>query len=223
MIKMSSLSSSASMYSPSPPALLISNWHPSFLTPVGTHRSAHLTPSKGRRSKKTRQEEANNEASSEVPPAPEIMAHVDVGLANISRNLQSRSSTDSPQYSVVFVARSSQSSSFHCHFPQMVAVASNSTPSSPAIRLVGFSKACEGRLSVALGIPRVSSIGLREGAPQAKGLIDYVREHVEPIDIAWLPQARAAQYQETKIDAVPTKIGTAKAKAKRPAASHGEP
>ncbi|KAK4456143.1 hypothetical protein QBC34DRAFT_10579 [Podospora aff. communis PSN243] len=199
------------------------------LTPIGTHRSAHLTPSKGRRSKKSRQGGANDGGPPEVPPAPEIMAHIDIGLANISRNLQRQLNTESSQYSVVFVARSSQSSSFHCHFPQMVAVASNSTPSAPATRLVGFSKACEERLSVALGIPRVSSIGLREGAPQAKGLIDYVREHVEPIELAWIEQARAAQYLETKIDAVPTKIGTAKArigtakaKAKRSAPSQGE-
>ncbi|KAK0623401.1 hypothetical protein B0T14DRAFT_425810 [Immersiella caudata] len=191
------------------------------LAPIGAHRSAHLNPSKGRRSKKARQGNSHNEASPETPPAPEIMTRVDVGLANISRNLQSTPSTENPPYSVVFVARSGQSSSFHCHFPQMVAVASNSTPSSPAIRLVGFSKACEERLSAALGIPRVSSIGLREGAPQARGLIDYAREHVEPIDVAWLEQARTARYQETKINPVPTKIGTAKEK--RPMSSLSEP
>ncbi|KAK0645990.1 hypothetical protein B0T16DRAFT_457966 [Cercophora newfieldiana] len=183
------------------------------LAPIGVHRAAHIVPSKGKRSKK--------EPPSDRPPAPAIAAHVDVGLANISRNLQNLDSTGGQPYSVVFVARSGQSSAFNCHFPQMVGVASSSTPSAPAIRLVSFSKPCEERLSAVLGIPRVSCIALREGAPQAKGLVDYVREHAEPVDVAWLEQARKGEHQETKINAVSTKVGTARAK--RPMPSHSEP
>lgn len=115
-------------------------------------------------------------------------------------------------YSVVFVARSSQAPAFNCHFPQMVAVASDSKPSDPPVRLVGFSKPCEDRLSAALGIPRVSSIALREGAPQTKGLLDYVRGHVAPIEVAWIKEARSAEHRGTKIEAVPTKVGVAKSK-----------
>lgn len=113
-------------------------------------------------------------------------------------------------YSVVFVARSGQSSAFHCHFPQMVALAAQSQPADSAVRLVGFSKACEDRLSEVLGIPRVSSIALREDAPLAKGLVDFVREHVAPVEISWLREVGAARFLETKIDAVPTKIGSKK-------------
>jgi ribonuclease P/MRP protein subunit POP3 len=92
----------------------------------------------------------------------------------------------------------------------MVATAAQSQPAYRAVRLVGFSKACEDRLSAALGIPRVSSIGLREDAPQAKGLVDFVRERVPPIEVAWLKEAQSAKFLETKIDAVPTKIGNKK-------------
>lgn len=149
-------------------------------------------------------------------------------MSCISRNLQGRASltaapaatqedpslqqlpeTAPKPYTLVFVARSGVSSAFHCHFPQMVALSASSRPSDPPIRLVGFSKSCQERLSVALGLPRVSSIALREGAPQAKGLLDFVREHVEPIVISSIP---THGYQETNIDAVQTKIGTARPK-----------
>lgn len=162
---------------------------------------------------------------------PELVSHVDLGLSKISRTLQAMSSkgkpgpspkevpfkqeepdssADSRPYAVVFVARSGQSSAFHCHFPQMVALAAQSQTTDKATRLVGFSKACEDRLSAALGIPRVSSIALREDAPQAKGLVDFVREHVAPIEVTWLREAQSFKFLETKIDAVPTKVGTKK-------------
>jgi ribonuclease P/MRP protein subunit POP3 len=92
----------------------------------------------------------------------------------------------------------------------MVSLAAASQSPDEAVRLVGFSRACEERLSAALGIPRVSSIALREGAPQAKGLVDFVREHVAPIELAWLREARSGRFLETRIDAVPTKVGTKK-------------
>ncbi|KAL2201267.1 hypothetical protein P885DRAFT_25724 [Corynascus similis CBS 632.67] len=195
------------------------------LSPLGAHRRSFITPSKGKRkrSKKASGSEKPTEAAP-APPVPELAAHVDVGLSSISRALQTMPGNELPKhegaeskgstepYSVVFVARSGQSSAFHCHFPQMVALAARSQPSDRAMRLVGFSKACEDRLSAALGIPRVSSIGLREGAPQAKGLVEYVREHVAPVEVAWLREAQSGKFLETKIDAVPTKIGVKKAR-----------
>ncbi|KAK3937264.1 hypothetical protein QBC46DRAFT_393150 [Diplogelasinospora grovesii] len=231
------------------------------LAPLGQHRRSFVTPSKGkrkRRSQKQANPEKPDEAQStpqaatepEAPPAPELAAYVDVGLAKVSRHLQEMSSPASSSkpaepptsqsakdaegagpeapkasppepgqgpYAIVFVARSGQSSAFHCHFPQMVASASKSLPAdSQAVRLVGFSKACEDRLSAALGIPRASSIALREGAPLAKGLVDFVREHVRPVEAKWLEETRAGNYLETKIQAVPTKVGNSR-KRKTPA------
>ncbi|KAL2259797.1 hypothetical protein VTK26DRAFT_6390 [Humicola hyalothermophila] len=208
------------------------------LAPIGTHRRSFIVPSKGKRKRRSPTKTAGGAATiaapvppaPPAPPAPELAAFVDVGLSQISRGLQTMSSKDGRKappgdattqqskpinpkdkpYSVVFVARSGQSSAFHCHFPQMVALAARSQPTETALRLVGLSKACEERLSAALGIPRVSSIGLREDAPHAKGLVDFVRERVAPIQVAWLEEARSAKFLETKIDAVPTRIGTKK-------------
>jgi hypothetical protein len=97
-------------------------------------------------------------------------------------------------YSAIFVARSGQSTAFHCHFPQMVAVASKSPSCKQPVRLVGFSAPCADRLSAAVGIPRVSAIGLRDGAPHAKALLDYVQAHVAPISAPWL-SPDPSQYQ----------------------------
>ncbi|GAB1320502.1 RNase P and RNase MRP subunit [Madurella fahalii] len=194
------------------------------LAPLGTHRRSFITPSKGKRRRTRKKENApSSEPPAEAtpaPPAPELAAHVDVGLSKISRTLQLMSAkkdgvSSTPgevatQYSVVFVARSGQSSAFHCHFPQMVALAAQSQSPEKAVRLVGFSKSCEERLSAALGIPRASSIGLRDDEPQAKGLIDFVREHVAPVQVSWLEEACSARFLETNIDAVPTKVGSKK-------------
>jgi ribonuclease P/MRP protein subunit POP3 len=94
----------------------------------------------------------------------------------------------------------------------MVALAAQSQSTDKAVRLVGFSKACEDRLSAALGIPRVSSIGLREDAPLAKGLVDFVRERVKPVEVPWLREAKEGKFLETRIAAVPTKVGNKKAR-----------
>lgn len=218
------------------------------LAPLGAHRRAFITPSKGkrRRARQKKSKAPDSEApaaESPFPPVPELAAYVDVGLSKISRTLQlmagqdagpaeptaaATTTTTTPQgeaagsaapYSVVFVARGGQSSAFHSHFPQMVGLAARSQtqtqtpPGDRAVRLVSFSsRACEERLSAALGLPRVSSIALREGAPgpQAEGLVGFVRERVAPVRVAWLDEARSAEFLGTKIDAVPTRVGTKK-------------
>ncbi|KAL2271629.1 hypothetical protein VTJ83DRAFT_1000 [Remersonia thermophila] len=119
---------------------------------------------------------------------------------------------ESLPYTIIFIARSNPSPAFHSHFPQLVALASRPRPPSAAVRLVGFSKACEGRLSEALGIPRASCIALREGAPQAKGLVEFVRDKVKPIEAGWVDEVKKAAFLETKIKAVPTKVGAKKVK-----------
>lgn len=157
-----------------------------------------------------------------------MAAYVDVGLANISRNLERMSGEESGQdghnteipydnpssqpYSVVFIARTGQPPAFNAHFPQMVAVASKARPDQEPTRLVGFSKACDERLSAALGIPRASSVALRTNAPQAKALVTFVLEHVAPPKAAWLDEAKDARYLQTRIISTETTIGAKRQK-----------
>lgn len=204
----------------------------SLLSPLGHHRRSFIAPSRGKRAKRRKRKGAEGDVAADaVPPAPELAKYVDLGLASISRSLEEiraaseadaaaesqptggeRTSVVPPAepYAVVFVSRSGQPSAFHSHFPQMVAVASKSVPSRQPIRLVGFSAACEDRLSAALGVPRVSSIGLREGAPQAKALIEFAREHVAPVDVSWFREVESGRFLGTKIKAVEVPIGAKK-------------
>lgn len=201
----------------------------SLLEPLGQHRRRHVQPSKGKGAQKRKRaaEPAQPSNDQQVPPAPEVSRYIDVGLASISRGLEQLSSTaelksrgaeeaqsasaesDVVTYSVIFVARSGQSTAFHCHFPQMVAVASRSPSCEQPVRLVGFSAPCAERLSAALGIPRVSAIGLRDGAPNAKALVDYVREHVAPVPQSWISPAPSSpsEWLGTSIKAVETVKG----------------
>lgn len=160
-----------------------------------------------------------------MPPSPEVASCVDVGLSNITRNLQLNASssaletepkesqdasTPKPQvsYSVIFVSRSGPPSALISHLPQMVAVASKSQQLAEPTRLVGFSKACEERLSSCMGIPRVTSVGLRVGEmAQLKAVVDFVRERVSAVDVPWLEHATKGTYRETKINTIQAPIG----------------
>ncbi len=183
---------------------------PSLLSPLGQHRRDHVARSKGKR-KKAAEKKAKPDQTApapEAPPTPELAAFVDVGLASISRTLEGMAADDGGElFSTIFVARSGHPSAFHSHFPQMVAVASQHHPSQEPVRLVGFSKACEERLSSCLGIPRASAVGLRAGAPQSKALVDFVRTHVSAVEIAWLQEAQDRHHRDTKIKVIETTVG----------------
>ncbi|CCF45383.1 hypothetical protein CH063_14483 [Colletotrichum higginsianum] len=191
----------------------------SLLSPLGQYRQRHIKPSEGKRTSK-RKRTAPGAAStepvkSERPPAPELASFIDVGLVAITRNLEKlaagqqgfegtskhdNAAANSPSpYSIIFVARSGQPSAFNCQLPQMVAVASKSSPSEPPTRLVGYSRPCAEKLSACLGIPRASAVGIRVGAPMSKALVDYVQQHVSPVRVAWLDEAEKAVYRPTQL------------------------
>ncbi|RDA84267.1 hypothetical protein CP532_1993 [Ophiocordyceps camponoti-leonardi (nom. inval.)] len=189
---------------------------PSLLSPIGQHRRAHTTPSKGKRAAKRRRVETDSKddaASASVPPRPELCDKVDVGFNSITRTLQDLSPDASRQpYAMVFVARGNQSAAFNCHFPKMVGVKSKDCPPDERTRLVGFSRSCSDRLSSSLGIARVSSVALSRDAPGAAPLWDLVRRKVAPVDMAWLDDAMGAGYRATNIVSINTVIGSKRVK-----------
>lgn len=158
-----------------------------------------------------------------MPPPPAVADSLDVGLTNITRNLAACSSKAEagagndgvqdpyPTYSVVFVVRSATPSTFFSHLPQMVAAASREVDE--PIRLVGFSKSCEERLSTCLGIPRVSSVALRAGeGGQLKALVDFVRKQVAPVEARWMEDASRGLFRETKINSIQAPMGAKRQK-----------
>lgn len=181
-----------------------------------------MKPSKGKKAaKKERNTKESNPLTTEIhhapqPPAPDLLQHVDVGLNSITRNLGTQSpgplcEDDShgrgKKYSMVFVARGDQSSTFNCHFPTMVGAASRDLPPDDKIRLVGFSKPCSERLSNCLKVARVSSIAIEREAPGAGALWEVVKRSVKPVDVRWLDGDRVPPYLSTKINAIETTSG----------------
>ncbi|TVY13676.1 hypothetical protein LARI1_G008407 [Lachnellula arida] len=121
----------------------------------------------------------------------------------------------SPHLSAIFVPRSSQPSILHTHLPQLIATASKEHPDLPATRLVQLPKDCDARLCEALGLSRVSFIGLLEGAPHSKALVELVRESVSEIKVPWLHEAQKGKYLPVKINAIETLAPPVKEKEKR--------
>jgi ribonuclease P/MRP protein subunit POP3 len=53
----------------------------------------------------------------------------------------------------------------------------------------------DARLAASLHIPRVGAVGIYEGAPGAKALEDYVRQHVGVTECAWVDEAMRAEWK----------------------------
>ncbi|PVH81226.1 hypothetical protein DL98DRAFT_175372 [Cadophora sp. DSE1049] len=235
----------------------------SILSPIGQHRTNHVTPSKGKRSKKRKRAEEKKKAESRaeagetlsIPPTPEISSHIMVGLNSITRSLEALSQAskpaaiaaghEGPQHHVqsklelktetndstttvgnpmtldvpaeiqdasqmpthiaaIFVPTSTQTTVLHTHLPQLIFTASLANPSLPPTRLIQLPKGCDARLCDALGLPRVSFIGILEGAPHSKPLLDLVRETVPEIDVPWLREVRDEKYLKVKVNAIET-------------------
>ncbi|KAK0118695.1 hypothetical protein ONS96_011783 [Cadophora gregata f. sp. sojae] len=233
----------------------------SILSPVGQHRTNHVTPSKGKRSKKRKRVEKKKKAesgigseeTSSIPPPPEISSHVIVGLNHITRSLEALSQASKPaaiaasqeisqgqpefelkpatndsnstadasqaldipaetrksaqtsaHIAAIFVPSSTQPAVLKAHLPQLIFTASLANPSLPPTRLVQLPKGSDARLCDALGLPRVSLIGILEGAPQSKALIDLVREIVPEIDVPWLREVKEEKYLKVKVNAIET-------------------
>jgi ribonuclease P/MRP protein subunit POP3 len=188
------------------------------LSPIGQHKRTHVQPSKGKRALKRKKEVSAPEPPAEKaprPPTPELASSIEVGFNSISRRLEAMSVPESEEpkpYSMVFVARGGQSSTFNCHFPQMVGAASRRLPAEDKIRLVGFSRSCSDRLSSCLGIARVSSVAIAQDAPGVSALLSVVRGVVGPVVVPWLETPKEVNYQDTKIKSVETTVGTKRVK-----------
>lgn len=123
---------------------------------------------------------------------------------NIHSNRTHESTSLSQHFSAIYVPRSSQPPILHAHLPQLIATASRAQPELPATRLVQLPKGCDSRLCEALGLPRVSFVGILDGAPHAKALVDLVRECVPEIEIPWLEEVKTAAYMPVRINVVET-------------------
>ena len=116
---------------------------------------------------------------------------------------------------IVFVCRSSQPALLHDHLPTLTATASSDPLVTEPVRLIGLPKTAEARLCKALELPRVGFLAIDDGAPQARPLLDFVRNNVPPVELAAFRDAEKATYIPVQINVsettapVASKIGKA--------------
>jgi len=147
--------------------------------------------------------------SSEVPPEPEVASFLTVGFNSTERALEASYRQCTPGGSsdtfaaskdnvsrmvAIFVDRADQGPALYAHLPLLVSTASLNLPVDTRIRLVALPRGATKRLSAALHIPRASMIGLYHGAPNSAPLVDFVREHVSPIEVPWLKRLQGGKY-----------------------------
>jgi len=209
------------------------------LDPVGQHRKEHIKPSKGKRSRKRKRQSAEKDAASvavvAIPPAPEITSYLTLGFNTTVRYLENLSVASRPQtltntgiqasketsetsrsprmpLAAVFVCRTNLPPILTSVLPLLTETASLAYPQEQPIRLISLSEKAEARLAQALHQPKVGFIGLQSNAPGARGLIELVRDSIEPVDVPWLKEAGSAKYMPPKVLKKNVKIGQKKQK-----------
>ncbi|KAF2852700.1 hypothetical protein T440DRAFT_466822 [Plenodomus tracheiphilus IPT5] len=109
-----------------------------------------------------------------------------------------RTKPDDDELAIIILTHPKPASSpAHAHIPTLVHISTISphvaTPVPMAIntktRLVPLSTSSDSRLASKLGIPRVGALAVMNSAPGAKALVEYVREHVDLTECAWVDEA----------------------------------
>ncbi|KAH6877937.1 hypothetical protein BKA58DRAFT_85756 [Alternaria rosae] len=88
----------------------------------------------------------------------------------------------------------------HAHFPTLVHLSalspsSASTISEAATRFIPLQTTADTRLASSLHVPRVGAMGIYAGAPGAKTLELYVREHIGLTECKWVDEAMSAEWK----------------------------
>ncbi|KFY80728.1 hypothetical protein V499_00436 [Pseudogymnoascus sp. VKM F-103] len=197
----------------------------SFLSPIGHYHTTHITPSKGKRSKKAKRRELKGGAAkptqdeASVPP-PELISHILVGLNSITRHLESQSrkacppslgvpipSYDGPANSqrhlaVVVTTWPSVPTILTSHLHKLVQTSSLLHHNLPPTRFVTLPRSSEKRLCSALGVPRAGFIGIFDGAPSATAVIDFCVANVPELEVdGWLKVDKSA-FMPLKINTI---------------------
>lgn len=103
------------------------------------------------------------------------------------------------ELAVVFLSKADDDL-LYAHLPALCATASARRSKQTAIRIINLDASAETQLAGALQLPRVGVVGIPEDCPNAAPLVEYVRAHVECVEIPWLTEALSGQYQPLKIE-----------------------
>ncbi len=134
-------------------------------------------------------------ASAAPPSVPINESNVYEQESSISDNgtRQRSKSLVTPLSFVILTHPQPSLSPSHAHIPTLLHLATlqhhPEASSSEPTRLISLPTSYEARIASALHIPRVGAIGIYNGAPGAKALEEYVREHVGLTHCAWVDEA----------------------------------
>jgi ribonuclease P/MRP protein subunit POP3 len=197
----------------------------SLLTPLGEHRRTHIQPFQGKKRKRTGKTSLGETsappapaiashvlvglnsvtrhlealaASSAPPTVPVRNANDD--LSHEGDNTQKDADAALQPLSMVILTHPQPAlSPSHAHIPTLVHLATlQSTPNAnmaEPTRLIALATSNDVRFANALHIPRVGAIGIYEGAPGAKALEEYMREHVGLTECLWVGEAMRPEWR----------------------------
>ncbi|KAF1941908.1 hypothetical protein EJ02DRAFT_403606 [Clathrospora elynae] len=91
----------------------------------------------------------------------------------------------------------------HAHLPTLVhlSILSSGPASTIPTRLIPLPTSTDARLASKLHIPRVGALAIHGGAPGARALEEYVREHVGVTECKWIDEAMTAEWRGLNVAA----------------------
>lgn len=193
----------------------------SLLAPIGVYR-ATIPKSKGKKHRKRKRGDTDStheskDRDNDTPiKALNIQNQLLIGFNQVTRHLEKLSTdsrkkhgsstpdeTPTQHIAVVFLLRPLDDL-MYSHIPTLCYTASAAHPELPPTRLVVLDSSVETRVLGNLSQSRsVSVLAVLDGGQDLDGLdklVGYVREHVEPIDVPWLREAREGKWLGMKID-----------------------
>lgn len=143
--------------------------------------------------------------NSDTPNFPDVTPFLTVGMNATTRQLaelanRTRKETDGNMQplAVVFVFSDGQPEILTSHLPLLCKLASERGTATPETRLVRLQRPAGDRIASALGVPRISALGLKANAPESNPLVTFVREHIVSLDVPWLHHATQGVFWPTR-------------------------
>ncbi|KAJ2365734.1 RNase P and RNase MRP subunit [Coemansia sp. RSA 2607] len=149
-----------------------------------------------------RERGSGESGSDDIMTGLDLLDHIVVGINANTRALERQARAAPPTRNVndlalVFVCRANIDPQLVAHFPALAHVAharesaaTTQTGNSGGLRLVGLGRGLEQRLATAIGLDRVTVIGIRAGSAVLDRVIEMARNKVPAPSVPWIGTSR---------------------------------
>ncbi|KAJ2362613.1 RNase P and RNase MRP subunit [Coemansia sp. RSA 2610] len=161
------------------------------LKPLATYFGESRRMAKRRKTKSGKQESL----SSDALVGKEILKHVVIGINSTTRALERQARRSQPlageDLALVVVCKGDVEPQLVAHFPGLahaarVAKVDGEIQRAMKLRLMGVGAGSEKQLAVAVGQPRVSTIGIRTGMPALDAVVERAYTEVAAPSVPWI-------------------------------------